>query len=589
MACDLTTTLAAACTSGIGKLQSRIQLLQTWAQLVCSGGTPCVPLAAPVATAASSITANGFTANWTAVPGAVTYYLDVSTDPLFGSFLLGYNGLAVAAPSVSQAVVQFGMPTCYYRVRASALASGDLSCSSDNSNVITANPPVAFRSLVTFSDVTPAQTSFTTATYTPTANALVLAFIYANSSPTSVTGNGLTWVRMNGNGPGPISSSIQCSIYRAMGAAPTNTGLTVALTAGTTTGAIIHVQEYANVNTTGANGSGAVYQSGGISISDNITLSALNAGSLNAIVGTCVREITPTGAVLEGGWTQDVNQAQNALGTALGVFIAHRLATTDASFTSGMGSSAGTGSFALEIMSANSVAPAIVQPSAIANLEIWSSSDSGVYQDAAKTVPCTANGDLVYTWDNMGNTAVVADWIQATGADRPTYNATGGANGKPRISFNNNKLSVACGNFAQPFTSIFVATYAGSVGGAGVLLGDAIGLAGPSVIEPGALPYIYAIGAVVRGTIAVNTTPFLCIAFVNSTSSSLYTNIITNLMAGTVGATSFTSPFFMGRHAADAFYIIGDIYEQMFFSRILTVAEMCQIQIYVQNKYALSF
>jgi hypothetical protein len=42
-------------------------------------------LAAPVATAATNVTATSFTANWNTVPGATAYLLDVSTSPTFGT------------------------------------------------------------------------------------------------------------------------------------------------------------------------------------------------------------------------------------------------------------------------------------------------------------------------------------------------------------------------------------------------------------------------------------------------------------------------------------------------------------------------
>ena len=51
-------------------------------------------LAAPAATAATGIGANGFTANWGAVASATGYFLDVSTSPTFGSpggELVGWN------------------------------------------------------------------------------------------------------------------------------------------------------------------------------------------------------------------------------------------------------------------------------------------------------------------------------------------------------------------------------------------------------------------------------------------------------------------------------------------------------------------
>lgn len=46
---------------------------------------PQPPLPAPVATAATGILSDGFTANWEAVEGATGYYLDVSTNPDFGT------------------------------------------------------------------------------------------------------------------------------------------------------------------------------------------------------------------------------------------------------------------------------------------------------------------------------------------------------------------------------------------------------------------------------------------------------------------------------------------------------------------------
>jgi phosphodiesterase/alkaline phosphatase D-like protein len=87
---------------------------------------------APVATAATSITTTSFTANWGSVTGATGYRLDVSIDNNFGSFVSGYNNLAV--PGTSQSVTGLTAGTTYYyRVRAESGAG-----TSGNSNVITA-------------------------------------------------------------------------------------------------------------------------------------------------------------------------------------------------------------------------------------------------------------------------------------------------------------------------------------------------------------------------------------------------------------------------------------------------------------------
>lgn len=75
-------------------------------------------LLAPVATEASNITSIGMTANWGPVSGAAGYYLDVSTDPLFGSFVTGYNSLNVGS-ATSYAINGLTVSTAYYyRVRA---------------------------------------------------------------------------------------------------------------------------------------------------------------------------------------------------------------------------------------------------------------------------------------------------------------------------------------------------------------------------------------------------------------------------------------------------------------------------------------
>jgi uncharacterized protein (TIGR02145 family) len=83
---------------------------------------------APVADAASGITAAGFTANWQSVSGASSYFLEVSDDSGFADFVFNAdvgNNLSQSISSLSCAT------TYYYRVRA-VNSCGD----SDNSNTI---------------------------------------------------------------------------------------------------------------------------------------------------------------------------------------------------------------------------------------------------------------------------------------------------------------------------------------------------------------------------------------------------------------------------------------------------------------------
>jgi len=111
--------------------------------------------AAVVANAATSFTLTGFTANWTAPSGTVTgYYLDVSTDNAFGSFVSGYNNLQITSGTSKAVTGLSNLTTYYYRVRAYN-GSG----TGANSNTVTAiTVPVA--------PVATAATSFTSVGFT---------------------------------------------------------------------------------------------------------------------------------------------------------------------------------------------------------------------------------------------------------------------------------------------------------------------------------------------------------------------------------------------------------------------------------------
>lgn len=98
---------------------------------------------APLANAASSVTASSFTANWASTTGATDYRIDVSTNSGFtaGNFVGSYNNLSVSGQSVSVTGLSAGS-TYYYRVRGNN--SSGVSVSSNVINAITiSNPPVA--------------------------------------------------------------------------------------------------------------------------------------------------------------------------------------------------------------------------------------------------------------------------------------------------------------------------------------------------------------------------------------------------------------------------------------------------------------
>ncbi len=74
----------------------------------------------PTATAASSVQSASFEANWTAVPDATSYSIDVALDNAFGIIITGYNAKEIAGTNT----IVTGLDpntTYYYRVRAKYL------------------------------------------------------------------------------------------------------------------------------------------------------------------------------------------------------------------------------------------------------------------------------------------------------------------------------------------------------------------------------------------------------------------------------------------------------------------------------------
>ncbi len=71
----------------------------------------------PVLNNATNISSNSFAINWNAVQDATSYRVDVSTDPLFGSYVSGYQNISVTALNRNISNLT-PATTYYYRVRA---------------------------------------------------------------------------------------------------------------------------------------------------------------------------------------------------------------------------------------------------------------------------------------------------------------------------------------------------------------------------------------------------------------------------------------------------------------------------------------
>ncbi len=103
--------------------------------------------------------------------------------------------------------------------------------------------------------------TFVTASVSPAANRLLLlGFIFSQptiADPTSIVGNGLTWVQVGTidlTTTGPVR---RLALYRSMGGSPSSGAIT-ATWASNITAAVWTLIELSNVDTSGTNGSGAI-------------------------------------------------------------------------------------------------------------------------------------------------------------------------------------------------------------------------------------------------------------------------------------------------------------------------------------------
>lgn len=125
--------------------------------------------------------------------------------------------------------------------------------------------------------------SYNTASITPSSNNLVFAFVKndgGSQETASLSGNSLTWVQV---ATVTIGATARVSLFRALGASPTGGAVTISFGANQTSCDWV-IDQFANVDTTGTNGSGAVVQSAtnsDTSTTTSLTVTLAAFGSIN--------------------------------------------------------------------------------------------------------------------------------------------------------------------------------------------------------------------------------------------------------------------------------------------------------------------
>jgi hypothetical protein len=222
---------------------------------------------------------------------------------------------------------------------------------------------ITVANLVTAASGTDA-TSYVTASITPTANALVLAFVHGTdltgSAQPTLSGNGLTWVAITTVQFNTIAAPEgRLTVFRAMGAAPSAGAVTIAFGAVEQNGCSWSiVQATGDVDTSGTNGSGAIVQSQtaqiDASINVTVTLPAPIAPGNVPVAG--VGQSSSVAMNPEAGWTE-LGEAVHSL-PAAGIQSAWRNNSDDVSYTAARGSgTASWGAIIVEVKAAGGSSP----------------------------------------------------------------------------------------------------------------------------------------------------------------------------------------------------------------------------------------
>ena len=227
---------------------------------------------------------------------------------------------------------------------------------------------------------TTARSAYSTApaTDTITSNTLCLAVVVNSkaSSPDTPTFSGfsMNWVQVSTSNFNTLASpSERVTIFRSMTNNHTTGRGTADFAGNNQTGCDIALVQFFGVDTSGSDGAGAIVQSvnNGVDTTSNptITLAALT-GTTNAAIALLGNSLNPFGGTVESGWTEDRDIGYAT--PATGLYVTHRLATTDNTIAPTVASSSWAGT-AAEIKAGNVTASTVPPP----DIAWWRNPDGG--------------------------------------------------------------------------------------------------------------------------------------------------------------------------------------------------------------------
>lgn len=220
-------------------------------------------------------------------------------------------------------------------------------------------------------------TSFSTASWTPPSNELILACFYSRTGITAdpnvptCSGNGLTWVQVATIVFDTTSSSRRrLTMFRAMGSSPSSGATTFDCGGQTQTGAIWNIDSFSSIDTGGTNGSAAVVQSATnkdetlSATTLTVTLAAFGSSS-NATYGYIAATTGGNSFTVGSGFSSVSTSGTNAVEVACDTVTEFRN-DNDTSVDATISASGGQlGGIAVEIKAAGGAAASVKQLAAL--------------------------------------------------------------------------------------------------------------------------------------------------------------------------------------------------------------------------------
>jgi hypothetical protein len=273
---------------------------------------------------------------------------------------------------------------------------------------------LGIQDLSSFSSTTGATSYAPSVNFTPTANALVLAYVVNTkaSAPDTPTGSGcgLTWVQVDTITFNTVGTATErLTVFRAQGASPSAGVFTADFAAATQTGCIIKVVEVLNADATAANGANAIVQhptnTADTTANPTVSYSATSISGTNMFIfgyGDSVNSTTDSAPPT--GW-EEVEELSYATPNA-GFVLNYQLAPTSGTSVACTATSRNWGGSVIEVKPA-----AITCNTAPFSLVQYSrSSNDG--SAGSPTLAGVGAGHLVvisYNWENTGTVTSFSD------------------------------------------------------------------------------------------------------------------------------------------------------------------------------------